>query len=202
MNAREMQATKAGLDLEPAAPVLLNAWKHHAGALMARIERFAALGPSALAEAASGLVVVGDALMDLYTGTMSPRAVSLWVMAELERQGKAEPAVFASWLAGQGGYATITHPGDGTSWVLRQGDDPARWAHLHPGRHSPNTVRVQATVLKTAFLARLHARVSGSDPMAKETVDAVRRGHLGLPPLKAAPEPGSGLGAVIELLGG
>src|SRR5687768_4486554 len=45
-------------------PVLFNPWKHHAGALRARIADAAA--NAALDDLAAGLVVVGTELMDLY----------------------------------------------------------------------------------------------------------------------------------------
>lgn len=166
--------------------VLFNAFKHHAGFLRERIARWT------LEEAAAEIVVIGHALMDLYTGPMPPDALSSWVMDELGGMDRDE---FAAWLAERGDYATLTHP-EGTAWVLRLGEGE-RWVHLHPGRHSPNTVRVQANVLKTAILARVHG-----DAMRLETVNAVRREWLGLPPLKEAPREGVGLGAVIAVLTG
>ena len=46
------------------------------GALRHHIDRIAAAGPGALVEMASRLAVMGTRLMDLYTGRLSPRALS------------------------------------------------------------------------------------------------------------------------------
>ena len=42
---------------------------------------------------------------------------------------------------------------DGSAWVLRQGEEGGRYVHVHPGRRTPPTLRVRATVLKTAVMA-------------------------------------------------
>src|SRR5262249_9795856 len=119
----------------------------------------------------------------------------------LRKAGRAELPAYRDWLAGVDHYATITHP-EGTAWVLRLGDEEVRYVHPHPGRHSPDKVRVRATVLKSAFAAHVWARVRGGDPMDRRLLNRVRTELLGLAPLGRAPEGDEGLGAVIELLRG
>lgn len=199
MFARDAQSADEGTQLEVLPPVLFNTFKHHAGALRARIAKWAARGEEALSEANNRLALLGTRLMDLYAGTMTPREVSAWALDELRKAGRDGLPAYRDWLAGSDQYATITHP-EGTAWVLRLGDEEARYVHLHPGRHSPNTTRVRATVLKTAFVAHLWARVRGGDPMDRRLLNAVRGELLGLAPLGRAPQGDEGLGAVIELL--
>jgi hypothetical protein len=103
-------------------------------------------------------------------------------------------------VALQGDYVTLTHPDEGTAWVLRLGDEQGRYLHLHPGRWSPNTLRVRANVVKTAFVAVAYARIHGGDPMNRRLLNEVRQRLLSLPPLGSAPEGEVGLGAFIRLL--
>jgi hypothetical protein len=181
-------------------PVLFNTYKHHAGALRARIGAAVRGGPDALAEAARQTAVLGTKLMDLYTGQLWPREISRRVVDLLRAEGRLDLAGYRDWVQGRGGYAVVTFPEDGSRWVLRLGDERERYVHLHPGRWSPATVRVRANVVKTAFLVLAHAGIHGADPMDRAVIDAVRAGHLGLPPLGRDPEGEAGLGALIALL--
>jgi hypothetical protein len=201
-NARALQARDRGSPLEVVPPVLFNTYKHHAGALRVRIGQVVRGGADALAEAARQTPVLGTKLMDLYTGQLSPHAISQKVVDLLRAEGRLEPCAYREWLRGQGGYAVVTFPEDGSRWVLRPGDNRERYVHLHPGRWSPATVRVRANVIKTAFLVLAHAGIHGADPMDRAVIDAVRAEHLGLPPLGRDPEGEAGLGALIGLLRG
>ncbi len=199
MTSRDLQRGDEGTDLEVPPPVIFNTYKHHAGAVRARIARLAAEGEAGLGGVAAAVAVLGTGLMDLYTGPLTPRAVCAWVVEELHRLGRLEPAAYRAWLVAGGEYTTVTHP-EGTAWVLRLGDEEGRHVHLHPGRHTPHTVRVRANVLKTAFAAHVHARVRGEDPMGRRLLDEVRREVLGLPPLGRDPHGAEGIGAVVGLL--
>src|SRR5262249_4971511 len=143
----------------------------------------------------SRLAVLGTKLMDLYTGSLSPGEIARLVLDCLAAEGPLAADADAVWLESQGGYAVVELPADGSRWVLRHSDDPARYVHLHPGRWSPHTVRVRANVLKTAFLALVHAGLHGGDPMDRAAINAVRREFLDLPPLGADPEEEVGLGS-------
>jgi hypothetical protein len=195
VNARTLQERDAGTPLWVPPPVLFNTWKHHAGALRSRVAAAAARGPFALAELGTHLAVLGTKLMDLYTGDLSPSELAALLLAQIapDREG------FAASLAD--GYSVVELP-DGSRWVLRLGDDPQRWAHLHPGRWSPLTVRVRANVLKTALLATMHAAVHGGDARDPAVIDALRREHLGLPPVGSAIDADQGLGAMLDVLAG
>jgi hypothetical protein len=200
MTPRVLQRTDDGTPLEVLPPVLYNTYKHHAVALRLRLDDAAAAGEAALPEVLSRLAVLGGGLMDMYAGALSPREVSGWVLDELRRQGRLELDAYGNWLAGQGAYAVVTHPGDNTDWVLRLGDEQGRYVHLHPGRWSPNTTRVRANVVKTAFFAVLHTRLFGGDPTHRRVLNEARQRYLGLPPLGRAPAEDAGQGAFLTLL--
>lgn len=200
MNSRALQEADRGTPLEVPPPVLFNTFKHHAGALRARIRETAERGEPALREAAERLAVLGTKLMDVYTGSLWPRDICERVVAHLDSEGRLASDAYRDWLAGLEEYAVIIFPEDESRWVLRLGDDPERYVHLHPGRWSPATARVRANVLRTAFLVHAHARIHGADPMDRAEINHVRRTYLGLAPLGGDPDGEQGLGAVIDLL--
>jgi hypothetical protein len=199
INARTLQSADEGTPLEVLPPVLFNTYKHHAGALRRRVEQLARAGPSALAEAATQAAVLGNKLMDLYTGRLWPVEISAKVVEMLGAAGRLGLPAYRAWLRAEG-YVVVTFPEDDSRWVLRLGDEQGRYVHLHPGRWSPATVRVRANVLKTAFFVLLHVAVHGGDPLDRALINAVRAEHLGLSPLGQDPEGDAGLGAMIGLL--
>jgi hypothetical protein len=200
MNARTLQEADAGTPLEVVPPVLFNTFKHHAGALRLRIATVARGGPEALAEIGAHMAVLGTKLMDLYTGQLWPADISTRVLEQLRAADRLDLPAFRAWLEGQGGYAVVELAEDRSRWVLRLGDETGRYVHLHPGRWSPQTVRVRATVLKTAFLVLAHVALHGGEALDRALINEVRRAHLDLPPLGKDPEGELGLGAIIELL--
>src|SRR5687768_17545884 len=98
VNARTLQEDDRGTELEVLSPVLFNTWKHHAGALRARIDAVAGRGPAGLVEMGTRLAVLGTRLVDLYTGALSPRELSGWVLQELTRIDRLAPPRFQAWL--------------------------------------------------------------------------------------------------------
>ncbi len=200
MNSRTLQQADAGTPLEVPAPVLFNTWKHHAGALRARIATLSQEGDGALAEVGARMAVLGTKLMDLYTGQLSPREICDRVLGRLQDEGRLGREAFRTWVENSEGYVQVAFPEDESRWVLRLGDEEERYVHLHPARWSPASVRVRATVLKTAFLVRVHVGIHGGDPMSRALINAVRAEHLKLPPLGTDPDGELGLGAIIEVL--
>ncbi|MCI0460830.1 MAG: hypothetical protein L0Z62_28105 [Gemmataceae bacterium] len=184
---------------EVPAPVLLNTWKHHAGALRQRIEEVAALGQAGLEELAERLVVVGTELMDLYTGALTPAEIAARVIAALRAAGRLEPEAYRAWLRDSGGYGVIDLAEDGSRWVLRAGEEGERYVHVHPARWAPCTRRVRANVLKTAVMVLAHTAVHGGDPLNVRVVNTVREKYLGLSRMRALTDDG-GLSAMIEVL--
>ncbi len=198
-NALAMQKADAGTTLEVSRPILFNTFKHHAGALRVRIASVAAAGPGALGDLAARIAVLGSKLMDLYTGALSPHAISTLVMDILRSAGRLEKEAYHNWLASQDRYAVVTLP-DESRWVLRLGEKQGRYVHVHPGRWSPLTLRVRANVLKTAIVVLAHVGIHGGDPMDRALINAVRLEYLGLSPLGQDPESEAGLGTVIGVL--
>lgn len=200
MNARTLQQQDLGTPLEVLPPVLFNTFKHHAGTLRARIHHICQRGHAAFIEMSSRLAILGTRLMDLYTGSLTPRDLSGWVIDHLQQLDLLDLERYRYRLLQSGDYLVFTHPQEGSRWVLRLGDESDRYVHLHPGRWSEHTVRVRANVLKTAFLVLCFTGIHGGNPTDREVINQVRRDHLGLSPLGTDPDHDQGLGALLHLL--
>src|SRR5438128_350965 len=111
-NARTLQEADAGTPLEVLPPVLFNTFKHHAGALRARIAAVAEAGPAALADLGAGMAVLGTKLMDLYTGPLTPRDISTRILEQLHGGGRLDLDAYRAWLARQDEYAVVTFAED------------------------------------------------------------------------------------------
>jgi hypothetical protein len=185
---------------EAPPPVLLNTWKHHAGALRFRIHETTDAGPAALKDLANNLVVIGTVLMDLYLGELSPFEIGKSVMTLLHGDNRLSLDSFRPWIESNRGYRTVTLPEDGSQWVLRLGDESDRYLHVHPARWAPKTCRVKANVLKTAILILAYTGIHGGDPRDVALVNRVRRDYLELAPLGRELDDDQGIGQIIQLL--
>ncbi len=172
-------------------PVLFNPWKHHAGWVRERIADSPDL--DALAEE---LLVVGTRLMDFYTGPLPLETLADRLTSLLRDLDRLEFPAFRDWLSPTG-FGMVEVAEDGSRWTLRLGDELGRYIHLHPGRYSPNTVRIQANSLKTAVMAHTAARHTGESPTSLTIVNHVRKRYLDLPPV---PNLGASLSEALELL--
>jgi hypothetical protein len=197
-----MNAITAPTDeLSAPPPVLLNVYKHHAGALRQHIAAAVAAGRPGLTELAERLVVIGTELMDLYTGAVSPAGIGHKLLADLKAEGRLDLDAYRAWVRAGGGYAVLPLADDDSRWVFRLGDEAGLYVHVHPARYAPQTQRVRANVLKTAVLALAAAGVEGGDPLDRQIVNTVRQAYLGLAPVgRALAGDQGGIGEVIALL--
>lgn len=178
------------------SPVLLNCWKHHAGALRQRIDE--ALNGGDLDALAKQLVVIGTELMDLYTGDLAASEIATAALRFLEAESLLDEAAYRNWVEGNGGYRVLT-VADDSQWVLRQGEAGGRYVHVHPARWAPKTQRVRANVLKTAVMVVAYVKAHGGDPLDKQVVNQVRQQYLGLSPVGRLADD-RGLATVIAVL--
>jgi hypothetical protein len=181
-------------------PVLLNTWKHHAGALRQAIAEAVRAGEPGLQTLAGQLIVIGTELMDLYVGPLSPVAIADRVLQTLRADNRLSLDAYRAWLQQNGGYAVLTFPEDHSRWVLRLGDEADRYVHVHPARWAPETLRVRANVLKTAVLVLAYIGIHGGDPLDLTVLNEVRRQFLGLSPLGKVAAGDQGIAAVLDVL--
>jgi hypothetical protein len=184
--------------LEVPAPILLNTWKHHAGAIRKHVVTTISGGAAALDRLPAQLRVIGADLMDIYVGALPAGGIAEDLIRQVQAHTPLERAGYRRWLEESGGFRLLTIGEDQSHWVLRFGEDEERFVHIHPGRGSPQTRRVRANVLKTAILVLAHAGMYGGDPLDLKLIDSVRP-RLELPPVgKLAAD--RGLVEVIQLL--
>lgn len=163
--------------------ILFNALKHHRGYIRQQLDL------ADMMTLPHMLKVLGNSQMDIYCGELDLPALFQEVAAAVDR----DEISYLSWLDAQGGYAEITLS-DTSRWVLLHGTEPGKYIHLHPARYSPHSLRVKATILKTAMALVLH----GGSPDI-DTVNHIRISVLQLSPVKDLAQCGH-LWKVMEML--
>jgi hypothetical protein len=163
--------------------VMFNAWKHHRNHIISRITSVSstALGRQ---EIMQGLAVIGNSVADLYLGHLSPDEICSEIISMLKTGGNYEPGHYSPWLSQNKGYRMVSLS-DASRWTLRLGNDESRYIHIHPGRYSPNTIRIKALTLKTIVVTVYWCRIKNE----KANLGIINQARLELlnePPLKDA----------------
>ncbi|HEY6437234.1 MAG TPA: hypothetical protein VIY47_11645 [Ignavibacteriaceae bacterium] len=165
------------------SPVNFNCWKHHAGFIKGQIDSITEI--KRLDEPKEHLLQIGDSQMDLYFGKHSPQEISEQIMQILNRRKISSSEQYKSWLAAEEKDYQPVELKDKSAWILRLGEDPRRYVHIHPGRYSPHTVRVKATALKTAIMILCFVQTGEKHKIETEVVNVIRKKYLNEPPLKS-----------------
>lgn len=151
--------------------MIFNRWKHHAGWVRGEI-RVAIENRTPLDVLHDELAVVGSELMDFFTGELTPETVLVEVAAILRAEKAYERLAFRAML-GKRGYTT-RDLSDRSTWVMNFAISGPAHIHVWPGRHSKHSVRVRASTLKTAILARVMAGQRRDDPLDLAVINWVR----------------------------
>lgn len=158
------------------SPVLLNCWKHHAGFIKDQIRR-----EPGLSELIKSIRVIGDGLMDLYTGKLNPFEIGTAILSKLPFD--LIPKRYAEWLEEESkGFRNVAI-NDGSIWTMRLLENNERYIHIHPGRYSPLSLRVKASTLKTAIAAAAWHYTNLREPGLNE-LNIIRINYLNLSPIK------------------
>jgi hypothetical protein len=177
-------------------PINFNCWKHHTGFIIKQIKSVSEI--KELEELKSYLLKIGESQMDLYFGDYSPTEVSDQILNLLGRKKIFSLEQYKDWLVkNRKGYQLLKLI-DKSVWTLRLGENTERYIHLHPGRHSPQTVRVKATTLKTAILCLCLVNAGQTETIETVTINEIRKKYLNEPPIKSFIS-ASGLGRMISL---
>lgn len=177
-------------------PINFNCWKHHAGFIIKQINSVKEI--KELDELISYILKIGESQMDLYYGKFSPLDISEEILSTLHKTKIFEYEQYKTWLSKDGKDYQLVELKDESIWTLRLGDDAKRYVHIHPGRYSPNTLRVKATTLKTAIFLLCFEQLGEIESFETETVNNIRKKYLKEPPIKSL-SLSSGLGRLIEL---
>jgi hypothetical protein len=163
--------------------ILFNALKHHRGYIRRQLQL------ATVVTLPDMLKVLGNSQMDVYYGELDLPAL----FVEVIKQVDTDEISYLNWLKSHGGYVEITLS-DTSRWVLLHGTEPGKYIHLHPARYSPHSLRVKATVFKTAIAVI----VNGGSPDL-ETLNHIRVSMLQLSPVKNLEQCGH-LWKVMEML--
>jgi len=164
-------------------PLTFNCWKHHAGFIKKQIE-FYRDDKISVEELQKTLLVIGESLMDLYVGELSPQKICDEIASNLKSIGVLAFKEYKKWLFEQGNEYKLVEISDNSVWALRLGKQEERFVHIHPGRYSPVTIRVKALTLKTAIAVLIKNYEKDFTLMDTLQINEVRKKILNSPPVK------------------
>lgn len=175
-------------------PITFNAHKHHFRFLLQRIGVWKT---SHRENAAHELLLIGENLLDFYTGDLMVEEICNQCFLYFEIRNIKNKDLFINWLH-PFEYRKITIS-DSSEWVVKQGNDSERYIHIHPAKFSPHTIRVRAATLKTVVSLMINA-ASISEQMNENllTVNQIRTTYLQLSPIKSL-QRGKGILKLWEL---
>lgn len=137
--------------------------------------------------------------MDLYFGSLSPFFISESIIKFLRSLDVLSKNNYGNWLKAEGNDYRLFRLTDNSIWTLRFGVAHARYVHIHPGRKSPNTIRVRALTLRTAIFVLGLGKINKNKQINVEIINTLRKKYLIGPPLKKFSYD-SGLGKILNLL--
>ncbi len=126
------------------APVKFNAFKHHKGYFLDFIKK------DETGTILKYLNTMCNNYIDYYTGILEPEEICNEILTILKTLGHFEMEEFKKWISKPNGYELIKLH-DNSEWILRMGDDPEFYIHIHPARSGESTIRIKGSTLKTAF---------------------------------------------------
>ena len=178
-------------------PVLLNCWKHHAGFIRSRVKEYKADPAPNVSDLRQRLLLIGESLMDLYLGKLTPEEITGSMISYFRKQKILNREDYRVWLtSGRKEYRNLVMK-DESIWTLRLGVKEGRYIHVHPSRYSPHTIRVRSSSLKSAILYCILETQNDKNQLS--FINKIRKEYLSLPPLKNL-KPDSALFKLINIL--
>lgn len=156
-------------------PVRFNPFKHHRNYILGILE------DASNEEIINLLDPVCNNYIDIYTGAMTPEAISNAVIDILKSNQVFQVNDFDGWVASKNGYQQIKLE-DRSDWVVRKSNENERYIHIHPTRSGALTVRFKGSTLKTIYLLKKSFK-DVEDTLSLEKVNRTRM-QIGLSPVK------------------
>jgi len=165
--------------------IRFNALKHHYGYFCSRLGQWEKWPWD---QVALEIQELGTNQFDVYTGALSPEEITGQTADQLNSCGVGSRDTLVKWL-GKNGYRTLVLS-DGSRWVVRLGEDPLKYIHLHPARQQNLVERIKASHLKTAVGLYMDPDYAGTEKNEEATalINRVRTARLGLSPVRSASE--------------
>jgi hypothetical protein len=163
------------------SPVKFNAHKHHFRFLLNEIETWKTLDWK---QVESKLLGIGENLLDFYTGELSVENICEDCIHYFNSKKINDIISFSDWLNPYE-YRKIVLK-DSSEWVIKNGNDPGRYIHIHPAKQSPHTIRVRAATLKTVVALMIkNTFISMQMNENLQTVNNIRTTYLQLSSIKS-----------------
>ena len=159
------------------SPLAFNPYKHHLGFLREKInvwqgKRWDEVFPE--------IQFIGNNLTDLYYGHLTVEEISNQFLEIIQQKNLHSSELLLHWLNDSGYRKTALS--DTSLWVIRNGENPFRYLHIHPAKYSPFTIRVKAPALKTVLALQV-LKAELKTPEVKE-INRIRIEKLNLSPIK------------------
>jgi hypothetical protein len=175
-------------------PILFNVWKHHADYVVCQLKQAKKLD---LAYFAQEVKTIGNNQMDLYVGSLSPEEIGKEIVAILHKKQIQSQAAYQEWITQTQQQFRLITLEDQSVWTLLWSGGTERYIHIHPARHSPHTLRVRGTVLKTVIMSCVYAALEDTQP-GISLINQVRKEHLDLSPVQYL-NPEEGIGKMLRI---
>jgi hypothetical protein len=164
-----------------APPLLFNGLKHHLGVIRSAIGYIRKF-PEAAAWGLQQLETIGNPVTDIYLGELSVKSIVDEIEKLLTQNDIYKETNYHNWLKSLGHNYNYLELSDGSRWLFRFGEKPGRYIHFHPAKHSPLSLRVRGSTLRTAVAVSMLYNDFTQD--CTEKVNQVRRDFLRLSPIK------------------
>ncbi|KJF43425.1 hypothetical protein [Draconibacterium sediminis] len=170
-------------------PIQYNPYKHHFRFLLSEIKEWRTSDWNVTEKA---MLSIGSNLFDFYLGELTPGQVCNASLNYFVTKNIITQTDFNNWLR-NAEWKKITLP-DESKWLIKRGDQPDRYVHIHPAKFSTHTIRVRATTLKTVLTLCVH-KIPFSDDAEQnlQSVNKQRISYLQLSPIKSLEEEDSGI---------
>ncbi|WP_163325789.1 hypothetical protein [Draconibacterium mangrovi] len=170
-------------------PIQYNPYKHHFHFLLNELTEWQKGNWNVIEKA---LLSIGNNLFDFYLGELTPEQVCKASLNYFETKNIITQTDFNNWLR-NAEWKKITLP-DESKWLIKQGNQPDRYIHIHPAKFSKHTIRVRATTLKTVLTLCVHKiPISDDTEQNLQSVNDQRISYLQLSPIKSLEEEDSGI---------
>ncbi len=164
-------------------PIMLNGWKHHNAFLLDQVRGWVQKPEQLFPLFVAKLKMLGESQFDIYSGDLSPGAISHDVSNILEGFNVFEREAYMQWIERSPQLFWQVTISDGSEWTLRQGDDSEEFfIHIHPSRYSKFCYRLKANQLRTALSTLVIANMRKEKP-CMPLLNKVRQEYLGLSPV-------------------
>lgn len=161
--------------------VTFNTYKHHFKFLLNQIQIWQ---NQEWKQVDTKLIGIGENLLDFYIGELTVENICDECIHFFKSLNVTDKVAFTKWLYPLE-YRKIALS-DTSEWIIKEGNNPNLFVHIHPAKHSPQTVRVRASTLKTVLAVMIKSG-SISEQMSEnlQTVNKIRTEYLRLSPVKS-----------------